>query len=285
MGLEPARNMKDLEKIQIVNYMLLDEMDRICKKAQIPYFLFAGTLLGSVREQKFIPWDDDADVGMLREDFERFVRVAKEEVREPFAFVMPEEVNGFFDMIPKLVYTKSSLHNQNKEDVYYGEYHECISLDIYILDHAAKNRLSFAIQVFRLKMIYGMMMRERFGIDLNKYSFLERNQVRVLRVLGKPFSIDKLRKRYQKICDGHQNSDVLFTSNSVLQKIDVRFEKEWFSECAEGKLGDRTYSIPAGYDGILRNRYGDYMVPKKENFMVKHRTKNQVRAWVDGKEL
>ena len=56
---------------------LLQEFDRVCKALDIPYVLFAGTMLGAVRHQGFIPWDDDLDVMMLRPDYERFLREAE----------------------------------------------------------------------------------------------------------------------------------------------------------------------------------------------------------------
>ena len=57
-------------------YLLLEEFDRVCKKIDVSYILFAGTLLGAVRHQGFIPWDDDLDVLMLRKDYERFLAEA-----------------------------------------------------------------------------------------------------------------------------------------------------------------------------------------------------------------
>ena len=69
----------ELREIQLKELALLKEVKRICKKYRLRYFLCGGTLLGAVRHQGFIPWDDDIDIMMPREDYEQFIRMASEE--------------------------------------------------------------------------------------------------------------------------------------------------------------------------------------------------------------
>ena len=65
---------------------LIDEFARICKKYNLRWFAYAGTLLGAVRHKGFIPWDDDVDILMLRPDYEKFQAVAPVEIKEPYFF-------------------------------------------------------------------------------------------------------------------------------------------------------------------------------------------------------
>ena len=70
----------ELLKLKKAELDILAEIDKICKKYDIQYFAVGGTLLGAVRHSGFIPWDDDIDIGMLRDDYERFLTIAKDEL-------------------------------------------------------------------------------------------------------------------------------------------------------------------------------------------------------------
>ena len=275
--------MNDIDKIHMTSTLLLKEVDRICQKNGIQYFLFAGTLLGCVREKDYILWDDDADIAFLRPDYEAFIRIAPSCLSVEFELVLPNQTGKFYDMIAKLTYKKSQLHNLCEEDSFYQKKYSRISLDLYILDPASPSRIGFFLQCFTLKALYGMMMQYRYHICWKEYSLFQRCQIMLLSRLGKLFPLSSLMYWYDRISRGYEKHieecPFLFTSNSILPKLNTRYRKESFSETLLGKLNKSAFPIPIGYDHILRQRYGHYMTPEKESCSTAHATENEVKVW------
>lgn len=83
-----------LEKVHRANLRLLKEIDRICRKYKISYMLDSGTLLGAVRHEGFIPWDDDVDLAFTRANYEMFLKVAPRELPEGMSLLRPEEIRA-----------------------------------------------------------------------------------------------------------------------------------------------------------------------------------------------
>ncbi|MEG0324277.1 MAG: LicD family protein, partial [Raoultibacter sp.] len=91
-----------LRALQLAELSVLKDIDAVCKKHNIEYFLDSGTALGAARHEGFIPWDDDVDIGMLREDYERFLPIAKEELKDTYVVACPGEIPGYAPMFAKV---------------------------------------------------------------------------------------------------------------------------------------------------------------------------------------
>lgn len=81
---------QELQRLQSALYETLGEVDRICRKHDIRYFVTGGTAIGAYFWQKMLPWDDDIDVGMMRSDYERFAEVAQQELGDRFFLQSPD---------------------------------------------------------------------------------------------------------------------------------------------------------------------------------------------------
>lgn len=121
---------KVLRKAQLIMLEMLIEFDAICKKYQLQYWLDSGTLLGAVRHQGFIPWDDDIDLSMPIEDYNKFLKISKSELsNEIFCQTSGTDKNFKFDYI-KLRSNKASIVEFHEKDKII-EYHQGVFVDIF----------------------------------------------------------------------------------------------------------------------------------------------------------
>ncbi|MBR5685846.1 MAG: LicD family protein [Muribaculaceae bacterium] len=107
-----------LRRQQLVMLEMVTELDRICRKHSIPYFLYGGTLLGAIRHNGFIPWDDDLDVGLMRKDYLRLMKVLPDELPPHIALQTNETDKNYFYFFAKLRDKRSFLDEGNYDRVF-----------------------------------------------------------------------------------------------------------------------------------------------------------------------
>ena len=95
-------NPDDLRRVQILSTILIEELNRVCKELNISYQAYGGTAIGAVRHNGFIPWDDDVDVSMFREDYEIFLEKAPALLRPDFC-IHNGRNNDFFPAVIQLL--------------------------------------------------------------------------------------------------------------------------------------------------------------------------------------
>ena len=127
-----------LQRLKDIEIDILAEIDRICKKHDIKWFLAGGSLLGAVRENKSIPWDDDLDIGMLREDYDKFRKVFEKEMGEQFSYSSPFNKSGSHYTIDKVrlkgTYFSTNFSSKNVTE-------DGIFIDILVYDKTSNNKL------------------------------------------------------------------------------------------------------------------------------------------------
>lgn len=240
-------------------YGLLCEFDRVCKILNIPYILFAGSMLGTVRHQGFIPWDDDLDVMMLREDYDRFLQEA-DTVLDRELFFLQKEYSEHWPMF----FSKLRMNNTTCLEKYHPKdpkVHQGIYMDIFPCDNAAKSNLGRKIQFFASKVVIAKCLDTR-GYETD--SWKKKLFMACCRLL--PMSVFvKLTKRGSK--DSEWVHSFLGGASSFLKNV---YPRAYFTHRMEGSFEGGTYPISAHYDELLRQLYGDYMaIPEPEQRVCK----------------
>ena len=246
-------------KLAMLRGLLLDmlrEFDRICRKYDIRYFLSGGSMLGAARHGGFIPWDDDVDVGMLREDFNRFKEIAPAELDPRFSYQSFTNRNGyhyFFDRIT----AKNTYFASRYSDGY--EMPKGFSIDIFVYDRVPDDPKKW-------RKIWKHLMNKRLFMNVRwRNEARGEGKMRLVSKLLLPFlrmksmdaysaSYDKATRKYE-----HTGSNTIMVPATDHIYRDM-MPREWFTEVIPWKFEDVDTFMPKGYDGFLKIWYGeDYM--------------------------
>ena len=139
-----------LKRIWAVELDLLCKFDSVCRKYGIKYHVAYGTMLGAVRHKGFIPWDDDLDVWLLRDDFEKLQTVAKEEFKDPYFLQTALSDRKFFTMNPRLRNSRTTAIIRGQES---PDFNNGIFIDIYILDGYTSSKVQYRVQYWTIRFL------------------------------------------------------------------------------------------------------------------------------------
>ena len=230
-------------------------IDKICKKYNLKYWLEYGSLLGAVRHQGFIPWDDDLDIAMMRPDYERFKQVAPLELAPPFS--LENAYNSPF------LTAFSKIRNAETTAIEFPdnlEMNQGIFVDIFpyddMPDGSPTTERIFQIQRELWCCIINpaeieKAIREKWQLTL-KSSLLEK-------ILSLPHAARM--QEFEEFCLHHfGNSEYInFITGAFFKTPHVK--REWYNELIQVPFEEITVPIPVNYHEALQARYHDYMVP------------------------
>lgn len=265
-----------LKKAQEASLRILLEVDRICRKYGINYLLDGGTLLGAVRHKGFIPWDDDVDIAMTRDNLDRLKAVIEKELPPDMEFTDCDSYRGgeaFYDFTPRIVLKSSRRHAEGGETEYYEGKLNHLWVDIFILDNISDSPLADSITGFLQKCIYGLSMRRRYALDYSKYGTGDRLKVMVLGAFSPLFPQKKLFKLQEKLSRRYDKRPTrrLYYSNYQPDFMQVRLERQWSENVKELLFEGHMLLGPAEPEKVLKEIYGDYMkLPPEEERTPSH---------------
>lgn len=263
---------------------LMKEVKRICETYDISYFLGYGSLLGAIRHEGFIPWDDDADILMLREDFEKFRICAADEIKPPF-FLQTEE------NAPNLIYSGiMKVRRSDTTGVQQGidvlkKVNHGIALDILALDRIAVSEKERAKALARTDRTILMQYIKANAGELSEVrSFhLDKRKTGWYKIIARCMPYAYLHKKAERIVREQrklQNYSYYVMHNRLGAYRDICYEKEWFEDFEMYPFEDVFFPVPAGYDRILNALYGERyreIPPEKER---KRRHSNIINPYV-----
>lgn len=274
----------DLTKVHQANLEILKAIDQICRREGIQYLLDAGTLLGAVRHKGFIPWDDDADVAFTRENYTRFIRAARKHLPDGMTLLEPGDLRGgraFFDFTARILYDRSSTHEDSAEmDFYEGKLNH-LWVDLFILDELPENPVSAGFTKFLHKAIYGLAMGHRFRLDFAKYAFPEKAMVAGLSTVGRLLPMKFIRRMQfcAAVKDRKGKSSLCYYSNYQPDYLYVTLKKDWCSQTVDMEFEGEMLMAPAGWHEILTLVYGDYMALPPEEKRIPSHSDTEIRIW------
>lgn len=239
-----------LRRIQLRLVDILVEIDKICRKHDINYWIDFGSLLGAVRHGGFIPWDDDIDVAMPTDDMHRFLEIAPKELPD-FLFLQTRETEPNFRRTLRRVRDNNSLFITKNED-FTKEYHKGLYIDLFeVVPYPTVNRkLQKTIMHWYSKTTIFFFIKHDVTLK-NHIAAITFPIIRAgLHILWAMLNLKPKNKLgYEKHFSVYGNS---YSKDMVFPLKDITFE-------------EHSFRAPADPDRYLTSIYGNYMtIPPKE---------------------
>ncbi len=248
-----------LRKVQLIQLEIANEIKRVCEKNNIKFFLDSGTLIGAIRHKGFIPWDDDLDIGMMREDYDKFCEIAAQELDSQFVLQTWDTEKDYplpYGKIRKkgTVYLEKRSRPLNENGFF---------VDILPYDYAPADdieRRNMRKNQSRIFSCLLMKSKWKLWIIRGKINL----KVRLFYLFFQTVSIfknrDELVNEYNSVTKNIEKSDFVYEQTGKKY-----YPAKLFSRIIYVPFENTQMPIIEGYHEWLTTAYGDYMTPPPEN--------------------
>lgn len=260
-----------IQELHEIQANMIKDFHDLCTRHEIPYFAIGGTLLGAIRHKDFIPWDDDVDLGMLREDYNRFLDIATEEYSDKYTLWTPERKNMYCTFVPKFALNNSKFITAFASNA--GICDMGIFLDIFVFENVEPDKLKRKIrQVTFTKFLHiEATGRRRFAVGHGLTRIIKLLIKYCLHLFVRLFHItpEKTNARYLKQTISKKETGFVTCFGDETTKNALTQKKELFP-IQEVPFGKGTICIPHNWDVLLTQSYGDYMQLPPEEYRENH---------------
>lgn len=236
---------------------LAEEIKRICEKNKINYYIDCGTMLGAVRHKGFIPWDDDMDIGMMKEDYERFITIAPNELKQDFYLdnylTNPKCPFGYSKL--RLKGTKLIEEKGNKND-----HHNEIFIDIFPYFYVPDDIRKWKWDALILS-IAGQAILSKAGCKVwAGDKFIKRLKFIPTDIIGFCFSFKRMRSWVLHYFNKYSCTNTMTVLDGRRDSyMNWRIPREYFDEYLNVEFEGHIFPIPKHFDEYLTIGFGDYM--------------------------
>ena len=261
-----------LRDLQIIELNVLKKIIEICEKHNLTYFALGGTLLGAIRHKGFIPWDDDIDIGMPRPDYEKFIRIAPLELKDPYMISGIQYDNAEYYYYYARVIDKNIrlVRRASMKTVTINAW-----VDVFPLDGVPEESKAFDRWYKKAKSLNRLFLFSQYEYfykiyDLKGLSpkrYLTSGLKRIIK-FTKVYKLVNTQKAWKKLdsqlkkCD-YNNSTRLFNACGYWG-VKEMFPKEYYGKGNLYEFEDIMIRGPIDYHVVLTQMYGDYMTPPKD---------------------
>lgn len=243
-----------IEEVHKKMLEILTEFDRVCKKHGIRYVLDSGTLLGAIRHKGFIPWDDDIDVAMLREDYDKFCAIANEELGENYYFE-DSTMNKHFPNIFGKLFDKNTIYLEGKSG--HLDYPHCLWLDVFPVDNVILKK-----KKMQCRIVASINMVRCIKQKTEKFAF---RHILYLPLLILPIkTLNKLAEKKMRKYNKTETEFVCPICQSGTSK--PAFKRTMFTDTMDADFCGVKFPVPKEYDEYLHGYYKNPMqLPPEES--------------------
>lgn len=255
-----------LRKLQLKELDTLVYFKEFCDKNNLLFYLCGGCCIGSLRTGGFIPWDDDIDILMPRDDYEKLYKLWDNDKHERFKLLRTDEKIFTGNIFTTIVDTETTCvkANQAHLDIPFG-----IMMDIFPIDGCPKGKFKRTMQKLNA-MIYSLFLAQI--VPENHGGIMALGSKFLLSIVKSPKAREKKWRNAERRMSKYKISDCEYITELCegVHSMQPEYPKEWFASAVYREFEGLQMPIPVGYDPYLKKAFGDYMKLPPEDKQKPH---------------